>query len=125
MTPICPPIRSSARPSSRTSSGERGLRCTTPSPAPTSRLTRRYPAGGGGRPLHTFPDDRGVEQGAPTSLRPMRIGFAGAGNMAGAMARGWAGAEGGPEAMLFCDIEAERAATLAEEVGGEVQDDLP
>ena len=33
----------------------------------------------------------------------MRIGFAGAGNMATALARGWAGAEDGPEAMLFCD----------------------
>lgn len=54
----------------------------------------------------------------------MRIGFAGAGNMAGAMARGWAAGEGGPEAMLFCDIEAERARALAEEVGGETRDGL-
>jgi pyrroline-5-carboxylate reductase len=54
----------------------------------------------------------------------MRIGFAGAGNMAAAMARGWARGDGGPEAMLFCDIARERAAALAEEVGGEVRDDL-
>jgi pyrroline-5-carboxylate reductase len=44
--------------------------------------------------------------------------------MAGAMARGWAGADGGPEAMLFCDLEADRAATLAEQTGGEVRPDL-
>lgn len=39
--------------------------------------------------------------------------------MAGAMARGWAAGDGGPEAMLFCDIDPERASTLAGEVGGE------
>src|SRR5919201_3809389 len=54
----------------------------------------------------------------------MRIGFAGAGNMAGAMARGWAAGEGGPEAMLFCDVDAERANALAEEVGGETRSNL-
>jgi pyrroline-5-carboxylate reductase len=54
----------------------------------------------------------------------MRIGFAGAGNMAAAMARGWASGDGGPDAMLFCDLARERAAALAEEVGGEVRDDL-
>jgi pyrroline-5-carboxylate reductase len=55
----------------------------------------------------------------------MRIGFAGAGNMAGAMARGWAGAQAGPEAMLFCDIDAGRAAGLAEQTGGETRETLP
>jgi pyrroline-5-carboxylate reductase len=55
----------------------------------------------------------------------MRIGFAGAGNMAAAMARGWAAGEGGPEALLFCDLDAERAESLAEEVGGEAIDSLP
>lgn len=54
----------------------------------------------------------------------MRVGFAGAGNMAGAMARGWAAGEGGPEAMLFCDLDAARASALAEEVGGETRDGL-
>jgi pyrroline-5-carboxylate reductase len=54
----------------------------------------------------------------------MRIGFAGAGNMAAAMARGWAGAEHRPDAMLFCDLDADRAAALAEEVGGETQPSL-
>jgi pyrroline-5-carboxylate reductase len=48
----------------------------------------------------------------------MRIGFAGAGNMAAAMARGWAG-DRGPEAMAFADAGSGRAAKLAEEVGGE------
>jgi pyrroline-5-carboxylate reductase len=49
----------------------------------------------------------------------MRIGFAGAGNMAAAMARGWAGAEEPPEAMLFADAGSGRAAELARDVGGE------
>jgi pyrroline-5-carboxylate reductase len=49
----------------------------------------------------------------------MKIGFAGAGNMAGAMARGWAGAEDGPEEMLFCDAGSGRAAALAQATGGE------
>jgi pyrroline-5-carboxylate reductase len=55
----------------------------------------------------------------------MRIGFVGAGNMAAAMARGWSasGAEG-PAAMLFCDLEAERAQRLADEVGGEARPTL-
>ena len=44
--------------------------------------------------------------------------------MAAAMARGWAGAEAGPGAMLFCDVDAERAAALAEEVGGETRTTL-
>lgn len=56
----------------------------------------------------------------------MRIGFAGAGNMAAAIARGWAaaGAEG-PTAMLFCDLDAGRADALAAEVGGETRSSLP
>jgi pyrroline-5-carboxylate reductase len=41
--------------------------------------------------------------------------------MAGAMARGWAAGEGGPEQMLFCDLEPERAQRLAEEAGGETR----
>jgi pyrroline-5-carboxylate reductase len=41
--------------------------------------------------------------------------------MAAAMARGWAGAEGGPDLMLFCDLEVERAQALAEEVDGETR----
>ncbi len=45
--------------------------------------------------------------------------------MAAAMARGWAAAgETGPGAMLFCDLDAERAAALAEEVGGETSETL-
>jgi pyrroline-5-carboxylate reductase len=54
----------------------------------------------------------------------MKVGFAGAGNMAAAMARGWAGAEGGPEAMAFFDLERDRAAALADDVAGSVVDDL-
>jgi pyrroline-5-carboxylate reductase len=49
----------------------------------------------------------------------MIVGFVGAGNMAAAMARGWSAAEGGPEQMLFTDLDSDRAAALAEEVGGE------
>ena len=45
--------------------------------------------------------------------------------MAAAMARGWAAAgEAGPEAMLFCDLDAERAVSLADEVGGEARETL-
>jgi pyrroline-5-carboxylate reductase len=54
----------------------------------------------------------------------MKLGFAGAGNMAGAMARGWAAGSGGPEAMLFCDIDAGRAEALAQQVGGETRASL-
>jgi pyrroline-5-carboxylate reductase len=54
----------------------------------------------------------------------MKIGFAGAGNMAAALARGWADAEHGPEQMLFSDSGSGRAAALAERTGGEVVDTL-
>lgn len=49
----------------------------------------------------------------------MKVGFAGSGNMAGAMARGWSRGAGGPEAMLFADSGSGRARALAEELGGE------
>ena len=54
----------------------------------------------------------------------MKIGFAGAGNMAAALARGWAGAEQGPEAMFFADAGSGRAAELAEQLGGTAVDSL-
>jgi pyrroline-5-carboxylate reductase len=54
----------------------------------------------------------------------MKVGFAGAGNMAGAMARGWASGPGGPEALLFCDVDGERAEMLAAEAGGETRGTL-
>ena len=54
----------------------------------------------------------------------MKVGFAGAGNMAAAMARGWAAEEGGPETMLFCDLDAGRARGLADELGGETREGL-
>jgi pyrroline-5-carboxylate reductase len=54
----------------------------------------------------------------------MKIGFAGAGNIAAAMARGWASADRAPDRMLFCDAGSGRAAALAEEVGGEAVDSL-
>lgn len=54
----------------------------------------------------------------------MKLGFAGAGNMAGALARGWAAAERGPETMQFCDAGSGRAAALAEETGGEAVETL-
>jgi pyrroline-5-carboxylate reductase len=44
--------------------------------------------------------------------------------MAGAIARGWAAGDGGPGAMLFCDVDAARAADLAESVGGETRSSL-
>jgi pyrroline-5-carboxylate reductase len=50
---------------------------------------------------------------------PLRVGFAGAGNMAAAMARGWAGSGTRPSAMLFSDRGSGRAEALAAEVGGE------
>src|SRR4051812_38421359 len=46
----------------------------------------------------------------------MVVGFCGSGNMAAAMARGWAGELG---AMLFSDAGSGRARALAEELGGE------
>jgi pyrroline-5-carboxylate reductase len=55
----------------------------------------------------------------------MKVGFVGAGNMAGGLARGWAAARGepgAPEAMLFSDADASRAQALADEVGGEAME---
>jgi pyrroline-5-carboxylate reductase len=52
----------------------------------------------------------------------MRVGFVGAGNMGGGLARGWAAASGepgAPETMLFADADPKRAEALAAEVGGE------
>ena len=52
----------------------------------------------------------------------MKVGFVGAGNMAGGLARGWAAARGepgSPETMLFADADPEKARSLAESVGGE------
>jgi pyrroline-5-carboxylate reductase len=52
----------------------------------------------------------------------MRVGFIGAGNMAGGLARGWAaaaGEPGAPDAMLFADADPAKAEALAQEVGGE------
>ena len=52
----------------------------------------------------------------------MRLGFVGAGNMGGGLARGWAAASGepgAPDAMLFADADPKRAEALAGEVGGE------
>jgi pyrroline-5-carboxylate reductase len=59
----------------------------------------------------------------------MKLGFVGAGNMAGGLARGWAAAEGEPgfpEAMAFADADPDKAEKLAEEVGGEaIEGNLP
>jgi pyrroline-5-carboxylate reductase len=52
----------------------------------------------------------------------MKLGFVGAGNMAGGLARGWAGTQGepgAPESMAFADADPNKASRLAEEVGGE------
>jgi pyrroline-5-carboxylate reductase len=48
----------------------------------------------------------------------MIVGFAGSGNMGGALARGWARAALAPAAMLFTDSGSGRAEALADEVGG-------
>ncbi len=58
-----------------------------------------------------------------TIVAAMIVGFLGAGSMAAAMARGWAGASSGaPQRMLFTDSGSGRAASLAAEVGGEALD---
>jgi pyrroline-5-carboxylate reductase len=44
--------------------------------------------------------------------------------MASALARGWADADGGPEAMLFSDAGSGRAAELAQRTGGEAVESL-
>ena len=49
----------------------------------------------------------------------MIIGFAGSGNMAAAMARGWASVKRGPDEMLFADSGSGRAQALADELGEE------
>jgi pyrroline-5-carboxylate reductase len=49
----------------------------------------------------------------------MILGFAGAGNMAEALARGWADADQGPDLMLFCDNGSGRADKLAARTRGE------
>ena len=54
----------------------------------------------------------------------MKVGFAGSGNMAAALARGLAAAERGPELMLFSDGGSGRAQALADELGGEARAEL-
>jgi len=46
------------------------------------------------------------------------VGLIGAGNMASALAEGWASAETGPDEMIFSDLDQARARALAEKVGG-------
>jgi pyrroline-5-carboxylate reductase len=46
------------------------------------------------------------------------VGLIGAGNMAGALALGWAAAAAGPDELLLSDADTERARALADEVGG-------
>jgi pyrroline-5-carboxylate reductase len=46
------------------------------------------------------------------------VGLIGAGNMAGALARGWAAAESGPDDLLLSDVDTTRARSVAEAVGG-------
>src|SRR5262245_27203377 len=52
----------------------------------------------------------------------MKVGFVGAGNMGGGLARGWAtarGEPGAPESMLIATADDSKARDLAEAVGGE------
>jgi len=46
------------------------------------------------------------------------VGLIGAGNMGGAIARGWASEELGPDELLVTDADADRARELSEQVGG-------
>jgi pyrroline-5-carboxylate reductase len=59
----------------------------------------------------------------------MKVGFIGAGNMGGGLARGWAAAKGepgAPDEMLVADADHEKAEQLAQEVGGEaIEGNLP
>jgi pyrroline-5-carboxylate reductase len=51
----------------------------------------------------------------------MKVGFVGAGNMGGGLARGWAAARGepgAPDELLFADADPRRAERISEEVGG-------
>ena len=48
----------------------------------------------------------------------MIVGLIGAGNMAGALARGWAAASAGPDELLVSDADEARGRALSEEVGG-------
>lgn len=59
------------------------------------------------------------------TMRRVKLGFIGAGNMATGIARGLASARGepgAPEAMLFADAAPERAREVATEVGGKALD---
>ena len=47
----------------------------------------------------------------------MVVGLVGAGNMAGALARGWSSHEAGPDQIVVSDVDAERAKALAEAIG--------
>jgi pyrroline-5-carboxylate reductase len=46
------------------------------------------------------------------------VGLIGAGNMARALARGWAAAEAGPDELLLSDVDTARSKEAADEVGG-------
>jgi pyrroline-5-carboxylate reductase len=47
------------------------------------------------------------------------VGLIGAGNMASALAEGWALADSGPDTLMFSDVAVDRARALAERVGGQ------
>jgi pyrroline-5-carboxylate reductase len=46
------------------------------------------------------------------------LGLIGAGNMAAALAEGWAMSEAGPDQIMFSDVDQARASALADKVGG-------
>jgi pyrroline-5-carboxylate reductase len=48
----------------------------------------------------------------------MVVGLIGAGNMAGALARGWSSHQSGPDRIILSDVDSERAKALAESVAG-------
>src|SRR5690242_10378566 len=48
----------------------------------------------------------------------MVVGLIGAGNMAGALARGWSSHKAGPDQIAISDVDADRAKALAEAIAG-------
>src|SRR3954469_2733807 len=48
----------------------------------------------------------------------MVVGLIGAGNMAGALARGWSSHEAGPDQVAVSDVDTSRAKALAETISG-------
>src|SRR5437588_3697673 len=90
-------------------------RCSC-SPRATSRSPPRNAPGCSKRASST----RVENAPGPEAALLVIVGLIGAGNMAGALARGWAAAAAGPDELLVSDADSERSRLLAEEVSGRV-----